>query len=165
MPSKRLVPVKHCLDCGTQLQRKRFNGRLEDASVFSRRKYCGRFCMAQAKTMENPSLSAYRKRAAKFRGESCEFCGTSSGLHIHHKNENVADNSPGNLQTLCGSCHLKDHHKRWNRKKPKPPCMVCGRVSYRSKLCNTCRTRQRKNGTPYLKAERHGSRWVLVSIR
>ena len=38
-------------------------------------------------------------------------------------------------------------------KQEKPPCVYCGKVSYRSGVCNTCRTRIRRHGTPSPKVE------------
>lgn len=45
--------IKHCAYCGKTLERKRFNGRIEDFKVFAKRKYCNRECMTLA----------YRERA------------------------------------------------------------------------------------------------------
>lgn len=41
--------------------------------------------------------------------ESCESCGTTECLGIHHKNEDHYDNRPENLQVLCNSCHMSLH--------------------------------------------------------
>jgi len=37
-------------------------------------------------------------------GYTCQRCG-GYGDQVDHKNEDSADNSEGNLQTLCRSCH------------------------------------------------------------
>ena len=39
---------KYCEYCGKKLERKRYNGRLEDFGVFNRRKYCNKDCMRKA---------------------------------------------------------------------------------------------------------------------
>ena len=41
-------PVKFCSNCGAQLQRKRFNGNLEDYTKFLRRQNCDQICRDQA---------------------------------------------------------------------------------------------------------------------
>lgn len=37
--------IKYCAYCGRKLERKRFNGRIEDYQVFAKRKYCNQLCM------------------------------------------------------------------------------------------------------------------------
>lgn len=57
----------------------------------------------------------------KWKGDSCEVCGRTSTydsdgylqtrptLTIHHIDENVRNNEPENLITLCRPCHDKHH--------------------------------------------------------
>lgn len=47
--------------------------------------------------------------SAGLRENSCELCGSTSKLHVHHINLNFLDNSPENLQCLCEKCHNKVH--------------------------------------------------------
>lgn len=111
MPMPRKAdPVKLCATCGSQLERKRFNGRLEDRSAFLRRRYCSRRCMAKGFVSDAPSDSALLKRATAFRGDSCEACGATENLHSHHIDGDRSNNSPANIQTLCGCCHATHHH-------------------------------------------------------
>ena len=51
------TPEKYCSSCGKKLERKRFNGRLEDYGVFLRRKYCGRECASIGFRKESVTLS------------------------------------------------------------------------------------------------------------
>lgn len=95
--------------------------------------------------------SAWGRLARVFLKAACETCGAGHSLHIHHKNRDWSDNDPGNLQTLCATCHLKWHHKN-DHILPKyipRPCRVCGEGyvprSSRADLCN----KHRKNLIKY----------------
>lgn len=110
MPRKA-VPTqpKPCAHCGALMLRKRFNGRLEDLSVFSRRKFCSLSC-ANSGEKGGRSDSTFSRRAGRGRKKACELCGdTHWRLHVHHRSGDRSDNSPANLQTLCPSCHKLSH--------------------------------------------------------
>ena len=105
----RDLGTKCCERCGAAMTRQRFGDRLEDASVFLKRQFCSLSC---ANTRGNWGLSATaRRRAAhKMVKPHCEICGRSRGtMHVHHRDENFTNNDPTNLQTLCPSCHKKEH--------------------------------------------------------
>lgn len=163
---KKPTPEKYCLQCGARLERKRINGRLEDLTVFNRRKYCNLSCSSKAHQKELPTKSAYHKRAQAFRKTHCEHCGTSENLQVHHQDLNPANNNPSNLVTLCGTCHLKWH---WaNGKKPLPKkasvCEICGaqpKKLHRG-MCGKHYQRFKKYGDPYLTKTRSGSHYGLV---
>ena len=104
-------PEKYCGHCGEQLERKRFNGRLEDLGAFKKRIYCSRACMANGYVKDAPLIGTYRWRASKLRGTCCEVCGAKERLHAHHIDGNVSNNSHANIQTLCISCHVSHHHR------------------------------------------------------
>ena len=143
--------VKHCAHCFKKMERDRFNGRLEDFTIFQKRLYCDRDCMATAMQTADPSRHAYARRARKVALKAnCEKCGTTAKLAIHHDDLNWRNNSLTNLHTLCGSCHTFLHHARGDIKpaQPKPPCKFCAKPSFRSGVCNTCRTQIRRYGAP-----------------
>jgi len=108
---KKSDPIRFCAGCGNKLKRKIFNGRMEDRNVFLKRSYCDRKCMGKAFVKDTPSRSALRKRVTPFRGKSCESCGATKNLHAHHIDEKLLNDSPDNIQTLCGSCHVSHHHR------------------------------------------------------
>lgn len=112
-PTKE-VPLKFCPRCGKRLERKRYNGRLEDRSVFLRRKFCSLSC---ANMRDDLSKDGYHWRARQHRKESCEECGTAEKLHVHHVDRNPANNELSNLRTLCDSCHLLLHWREDREKR------------------------------------------------
>lgn len=94
---------KYCERCKKPMQRKRYNGRLEDLGVFKRRKYCSLSC---SNTKERPRhWETYHYRARKHRKLYCEACGSTENLHAHHVDGQPKNNNPENIQTLCAYCH------------------------------------------------------------
>ena len=110
-------PLKHCQQCGKRMNRKTINGRVEDMTVFRRRKYCNRRCMARAFIKIDPTLSALRKRVEGYKKGTCEVCAATQALSVHHMDENPENNRPSNLRTLCNSCHQIWH---WHFGKTRP---------------------------------------------
>jgi len=108
----------------------------------------------------------HRYHARKLRQDCCEKCGTTENLNTHHKDENLANNSPENIQTLCAACHTGHHWE--NGKKPwrkyPPACSVCGNPAIRG-MCETHRSRLKRHGNPYLVKRKIGAEWRLVDER
>lgn len=138
-------PEKDCEQCGTPLERKRFNGRLEDLGAFKRRRFCSLRC---AGTKTEVTMDALHWRARRHRASACQQCGTATDLHVHHIDRDPANNDPANLMTLCSSCHLKLHWRedRESRmataralRRPDQKCVVCGRTHHpRQARTQTC---------------------------
>jgi hypothetical protein len=103
--------ARNCSACAALLERKRINGRLEDRTVFLKRKYCGRACMALGYVSDMSQPNSKRRRVTRFRGTTCEVCGATENLHAHHIDGNLDNDSSENIQTLCGSCHITHHHR------------------------------------------------------
>lgn len=100
-------PIKFCETCGVQMERKRFNGRLEDRTRFLSRRNCSQTCGNSKPVVQ---ADTHRWRARKIQtAKTCEECGTSTRLHVDHVDKDVTNNDPTNLRTLCASCHLKLH--------------------------------------------------------
>ena len=102
MPQAK-APEKFCERCGGQYSRRRSNGRLEDLSVFKRRKYCSLHCANQRERPRH--WETYHWRARRHRKSSCEACGSTQKLHAHHVDGSPQNNEPDNIQTLCSYCH------------------------------------------------------------
>src|SRR5262245_34203891 len=111
---------KFCETCGVTMYRKRFNGTLEDLTAFLKRRFCSLSC---ANTRKQVSRAGLRWRAEQMRSQSCEVCGAKLNRHAHHCDGNIANNSPENIQTLCGTCHAKHHHSTRRR-----GMMIAGRM-------------------------------------
>lgn len=45
----------------------------------------------------------------KMVGNKCERCGSTRFLVVHHRDHNHYNNDLDNLETLCKSCHQKEH--------------------------------------------------------
>ena len=106
---------RYCEYCNKKLERKRFNGRLEDFNVFLNRKYCDRECMkkdylkigATEANWSNTHASARNINRLILQKDKCEICGDDKNLDIHHIDGNWRNNNLDNLQCLCRSCHMK----------------------------------------------------------
>lgn len=107
---------RYCEYCGKQLERKRFNGRLEDFTVFKNRKYCNRECMRKDwvkigdnhnQSYSNSHTTARKINKLILHKELCELCGSDTNLDIHHIDGNWQNNNLDNLMCLCRSCHTK----------------------------------------------------------
>ncbi len=110
MPLRKSDPRRYCQCCKARLRRKVFaSGRLEDMGVFTRRKYCDQLCMAQGMVKESVGKAQHHHRARKHKKPACERCGSVSNLHVHHKDEDYTNDDPENLETVCATCHGKEH--------------------------------------------------------
>ena len=107
---------KYCEYCGNKLERKRFDGRLEDFTVFSNRKYCNRECMRKDwvkigdnhnQSYSNAHTTARKINELILHKEVCELCGSDTNLDIHHIDGNWQNNTLDNLMCLCRSCHTR----------------------------------------------------------
>lgn len=152
MPPTKLDPPRPCSWCQKPLERKRYNGRLEDRSVFLRRKYCDQRCMARAfderPVKETPTTGTahWHSRKAIPKGP-CQECGAANATDVHHRNRNWRDNRLENLIRLCRSCHQLAHSTR-------PPCRICGKPQKGHGLCNKHWLRNRRWGNPLIVAGR-----------
>ena len=161
------TPLRFCTACGRKLERKRFNGVLEDLSRFKQRKYCDQLCMGAGMEGSIKVVSARnsRRQSAKQVAKCCSRCGRfGKRLYVHHQDENPLNNDPSNLMTLCGSCHRRSHSPNFDpitglRK----PCTLCSKPAVRKGLCHAHRGRRQKFGDPSLTQIKAGSSYVLVS--
>ena len=164
--ARKRDPVKFCGQCGKKMARKRYNGTLESNHAFRRRKYCNLQCAGASQMHEFPSIDAIRKRYAHLLGDTCERCGITENLDLHHIDNNPANNEPSNRMTLCDSCHTKWHWENGkNSSVKKSVCSVCGGPGKGLGLCLKHYQRQKKYGSPYLTKKRCGSHFVLADER
>ncbi len=145
MPQKP-TPIKHCEQCGKQLDRKRSRtGVLESLLHFGRRKFCGRECMAAAFDARDGqevgwSTAHYHARKKVPRG-CCKLCGKPDARDVHHKDGNHLNNSRGNLVRICRSCHNRLHKQR-------KLCVICGKPQKGLGYCDKHYQRFKTHGDP-----------------
>lgn len=155
---RKEIPEKYCLYCGQRMERKIYNGRLEDMGTFRRRLYCDQMCFGLARRHAQPHLAALRKRYLKLRGKKCETCETTENLCLHHIDLNPTNNDSSNLMTLCGSCHTRWHWEHGRTLPKSAPCRICGQPSKGYGLCQKHYQRFKKHGDPFLVGTRAGLR-------
>ena len=95
--------AKRCEFCNKTMKRKRFNGRLEDFSVFKKRRFCSLTCANSKKG--KLTKHGYSFRARKHLKSACEACGYTRAFHAHHLDQDITNNTVKNIQTLCKHCH------------------------------------------------------------
>lgn len=98
---------KICLKCGNEFQRRRFGNRLEDFTRWNQRRYCSKQCNYIRE--KSNDRSSFHRLARTFVGQSCNICGDTKNLDVHHKDRNYKNNEISNLETLCHPCHMKLH--------------------------------------------------------
>jgi len=160
------TPEKPCVACGKKLERKRFPSGLEDMAQFAARKYCDQKCMANAYIKEIcKSESHTRAKAHRTVKTSCESCGKTGRLHVHHIDGNPYNNRSENLKTLCGSCHRLTHSPNYmGTPERRKSCSLCSRPVARRGYCNTHLTRFKKYGDPLMTKVKIGSEWHLRKV-
>lgn len=148
----KVIPHAPCSFCGKPLERKRYGDRLEDAGVFTRRKFCDQRCMAadfdRRPVTATPHIETahWHSRKAIPPG-ACQRCGKPDGIDVHHIDKNWRNNDQSNLIRLCRSCHQLAHSTR-------PPCRICGKPQKGRGLCNKHWLRMRRWGDPRIVAGR-----------
>lgn len=94
-----------------------------------------------------------RRKSTEMAKDHCERCKKKDcKLHVHHKDEDITNDAPTNLETLCVSCHRQSHSPNYTGTPPRrKPCTHCSKPVARKSLCNTHLTRQKRYGHPLAK--------------
>ena len=117
---EKKIKVKACLECGASFVPNKFS--------WHKKKYCSGDCARKVsqrayykrngpRSDKRLTSKSWKKLADKIRerdGNKCRICKTEEArLHVHHiyhrTAEEMNDDNPENLLTLCGSCHSKVH--------------------------------------------------------
>lgn len=79
-------------------------------------RHCSRQCHNTAISREwdhsgkrNPMWKGGIQTYRRFKKEACERCLSREKIMVHHKDGNRYNNVLSNLETLCRSCHAKEH--------------------------------------------------------
>ncbi len=160
----RLSPPKPCVNCNRPSKPLR-HGRCHSCNEYVRRHGIERPYRDDGRR-EMPSNTRDRLNAAKsgplsvswkgdlavthtkrdrtrraFPLDVCERCGEPATEH-HHRDRDVGNNTPDNIECLCDSCHKIAHQS------PIRSCAVCGveGQGYAKGLCHTCYEYRRRTG-------------------
>jgi len=61
----------------------------------------------------SPEWAELRKEALDRDGHMCQDCGQRKATQVHHDSyDNVGDEDPDDLLSLCAACHRKRHPER-----------------------------------------------------
>ena len=100
---------KICQFCGVTFYRKRHGKAREIYRDYSLRRHCSQKCANSKK--EKTSSSALHEAARAHLKDKCENCGVGMNrLYAHHRDFDIKNNSPENIQTLCHNCHKEIHN-------------------------------------------------------
>jgi len=159
--------TKNCEACGILMSEKKYPNSREGITQFRQRRFCSRLCAVIIHRKQHPTTrQAHLCRVRHLRKMSCEKCGATTSLHLHHRDKNWANDSATNIQTLCATCHLKLHWADGDMvaKLPPRPCSGCGRVSNRS-TCSSCTYRKKHNGDPRIAKRLINGCWTKHFIK
>lgn len=149
MQKQKPTPEKFCSFCGAKLERKRYDGVLEDLTSFMKRKYCDRECMKRGHVKKGKNNQKYSTAHSSARNinkyfiqqTECQTCGSMAKLDVHHKDYDYTNNEIDNLVVLCRSCHTKLHREKF--------CVICGKKHKGLGFCDKHYQRYKKYGDPH----------------
>ena len=87
-----------CIDCGCPISRRSL-----------RCKSC--FDLKQIRHDALGTTARQRKEKLDYISDTCEWCGATGRIEVHHIDENPHNNNHQNLECLCPKCH-QNHHAR-----------------------------------------------------
>lgn len=102
----------------------------------------------------------YRRRAFDAYGKACMRCGTieehDNDIHVHHRDRNRRNGAVENLEVLCRTCHMQEHHRirvEWTCPQCESVKMLQPFDAQRRKYCsNACRLAARLSDGRFRKA-------------
>lgn len=103
-------PQKRCGECQRKLEVSRMREWLESDKE--------RLRAYTQRAKDNYMFGGNRQAALERDKFTCQHCGATSDLHVHHIDGNgvtsareTRNNAIDNLVTLCRGCHTKEHHR------------------------------------------------------
>lgn len=105
---------KYCADCRIKADRERALDsyyRNHEARIEYMRKYNhGEIVVDKSQTgSKNNNWRGGFGLYRNYLKDCCERCGSQRYLVVHHLDHDRSNNDPRNLETLCKSCHQKEH--------------------------------------------------------
>jgi len=109
-----LTPRPTCIDCGAGISKKPTAVRCKSCAA-----KINTWNVKQAReALDNKDASETTARGRKLvrdqMKDSCEECGRTVRLHIHHMDKDPMNCEPSNLKTLCEPCHKQWHVRHDN---------------------------------------------------
>jgi hypothetical protein len=157
MSQPESTPGKDCKHCGVRMERKLYPcGTLESIAALKVRKYCSRDCVKNSLILSLKPKNSRKRARRLLPAGPCSKCGTTIGVHVHHKDHDFTNNALENLQRLCFDCHAREHRQQG-------PCLYCGECPTAHGLCRMHYARLRKYGDP-LKVTREIKRKVIIRM-
>lgn len=80
------------------------------------------------KLEKGPRVHDY-ERAGYKKKSKCDHCGSTENLIVHHKDHDHSNNSRGNHETICRTCHSKEHADQRRSKKGRYKSGVTGKMT------------------------------------
>lgn len=95
----------------------------------------------------------YKRVSREAHGVACQRCGSHNRTLTHHRDRNRHNSDPSNLELLCFTCHMREHHGKrvaWS-------CPACGTTlelipcdASRRRYCSiACKQANRKKDGTY----------------
>ena len=105
----KLMP---CPICGEPFRKR---GGVKDAKTCGRPECTRALMRRSARSKGNEAtLQAARGRAQRLLAAArCARCGSTRHVDVHHRDRNVFNNDPANLEPLCRKCHAAEHRRPW----------------------------------------------------
>lgn len=106
---------KKCISCGKEyVTTSRSQKFCSDdcCKIYTKRKKAQKASYDKAKEYQRLKARAHSLAVEVVRllgNTTCECCGSTEGLQVHHKDLRYLNNNPSNLQLLCTKCHAQAH--------------------------------------------------------
>lgn len=116
---------KFCPNCGKSYETTSRSQKFcsdDCCKIYTKRKKAQKASYDKAKEYQRLKARAHSLAVEVVRllgNTTCECCGSTEGLQVHHRDLRYLNNNPSNLQLLCTKCHSRVHSEissQWRAK-------------------------------------------------